>query len=82
MRYWHPGQTWIWKAGGLGVFDPGINALSILTRIMPTGLALKGAKLSFLSNCDTPIAAALQLADGDGAPVKVELDFLQTGTQT
>ena len=31
VRVWHPGQTWIWKAGGFGVFDPGINALSILT---------------------------------------------------
>ena len=32
VRVWHPGQRWIWQAGGLGVFDPGINALSILTR--------------------------------------------------
>ena len=23
VRVWHPGQTWIWKAGGLGVFDGG-----------------------------------------------------------
>jgi predicted dehydrogenase len=38
VRKWHPGQTWIWKAGGLGVFDPGINALSILTRILPGNL--------------------------------------------
>src|SRR5579862_5513997 len=28
VRVWHPGQRWIWEAGGLGVFDPGINALS------------------------------------------------------
>ncbi|HZF26905.1 MAG TPA: Gfo/Idh/MocA family oxidoreductase, partial [Steroidobacteraceae bacterium] len=26
VRVWHPGQNWIWKGGGLGVFDPGINA--------------------------------------------------------
>ena len=31
VREWHPGQQWIWQAGGLGVFDTGINALSILT---------------------------------------------------
>src|SRR5262245_492475 len=31
VRVWHPGQAWIFEAGGLGVFDPGINALSILT---------------------------------------------------
>ena len=35
VRVWHPGQAWIFEAGGLGVFDPGINALSILTRILP-----------------------------------------------
>ncbi|MET0374370.1 MAG: Gfo/Idh/MocA family oxidoreductase, partial [Rhizorhabdus sp.] len=34
VREWHPGQRWIWEPGGLGVFDPGINALSILTRIL------------------------------------------------
>ncbi len=35
VRHWHPGQEWIWEPGGLGVFDPGINALSIVTRILP-----------------------------------------------
>jgi D-galactose 1-dehydrogenase len=82
VRVWHPGQKWIWQAGGLGVFDPGINALSILTRIIPTSLALKGAELSFPSNCETPIAAHLALQCSDGARVTVNLDFLQTGPQT
>jgi D-galactose 1-dehydrogenase len=79
VRVWHPGQTWIWRAGGLGVFDPGINALSILTRIIPGGLILKDADLSFPSNCETPIAAALRLACTDGAPVHMQLDFLHPG---
>jgi len=35
VRHWHPGQAWIWQAGGMGVFDPGINALSIATAILP-----------------------------------------------
>jgi hypothetical protein len=35
VRKWHPGQQWIWEPGGFGVFDPGINALSIATRIFP-----------------------------------------------
>lgn len=82
VRVWHPGQTWIWKAGGLGVFDPGINALSILTHIVPSRLILKGAELCFPANCETPIAARLVLADSHGAPIHVELDFLQTGPQT
>lgn len=79
VRVYHPGQAWIWTAGGLGVFDPGINALSILTRIVPGGLILKDAELSFPANCQTPIAARLQLATLDGAPVRMALDFLQTG---
>ena len=81
VRVWHPGQTWIWKAGGLGVFDPGINALSILTRIVPGAWLLKEANLSFPQNCATPIAANLLLEAG-GIPAQVDLDFLQTGPQT
>ena len=82
VRVWHPGQPWIWQAGGLGVFDPGINALSILTRLVPGPLALKEAALYFPSNCQTPIAAQLSLSDADGVTTRVELDFLQTGLQT
>jgi D-galactose 1-dehydrogenase len=82
VRVWHPGQTWIWEPGGLGVFDPGINALSILTRIIPGALALQNADLSFPENCATPIAARLVLREQSGAPVQVDLDFLQTGPQT
>src|SRR5579863_2874140 len=79
VRVWHPGQTWIWQAGGLGVFDPGINALSILTRILPGSVFLKAAQLVYPSNCETPIAATLTLADSTGVPVHLELDFLHTG---
>jgi D-galactose 1-dehydrogenase len=82
VRVWHPGQTWIWRAGGLGVFDPGINALSIITRILPQPLVLKDAVLSFPSNCETPIAAELNLQGPEGMPVRAEFDFLQTGPQS
>jgi D-galactose 1-dehydrogenase len=82
VRVWHPGQTWIWKPGGLGVFDPGINALSILTGIIPGPFALKSAELSYPGNCETPIAARLSLTGPRGAMTHVELDFLQTGRQT
>lgn len=81
VRVWHPGQTWIWRAGGFGVFDPGINALSILTHIMPRQVVLKDAELFFPSNCETPIAAHLTL-DVQGASIRAELDFRQTGPQT
>ncbi|MEX2124617.1 MAG: Gfo/Idh/MocA family oxidoreductase [Woeseia sp.] len=79
VRVWHPGQAWIWKAGGLGVFDPGINALSILSRILPGTLVLKDAELAFPSNCETPIAASLHMTNELGTELRMELDFLQTG---
>jgi hypothetical protein len=79
IHVWHPGQTWIWKAGGLGVFDPGINALSILTRIIPGALVLQTAELRYPSNCQTPIAARLLLSGTNGATTHVELDFLHPG---
>lgn len=81
VRVWHPGQTWIWRAGGFGVFDPGINALSIITRIMPCELVLKDAELFYPANCETPIRANL-LLDAQGASIRAEFDFLQTGPQT
>lgn len=82
VRHWHPGQDWIFEPGGLGVFDPGINALSILTRILPRPVFLTGAQLSFPENRDAPIAADLDFIDIGGLPIRAEFDFLQTGPQT
>ncbi|MDR6873038.1 D-galactose 1-dehydrogenase [Bosea sp. BE125] len=82
VRVWHPGQDWIFEAGGLGVFDPGINALSILTRILPRPVFLRGAGLAFPANRAAPIAAELDLADEAGLPIRAEFDFLQTGPQS
>ncbi|MCA1971451.1 MAG: Gfo/Idh/MocA family oxidoreductase [Caenispirillum sp.] len=81
VRRWHPGQTWIWQPGGLGVFDPGINALSILTEILPVPLRLTAADLEFPANQQAPIAARLALAAGSAA-VAADFDFRQTGPQT
>jgi D-galactose 1-dehydrogenase len=81
VRVWHPGQKWIWQPGGLGVFDPGINALSIATRILPPFRLAEGV-LSFPSNQGAPIAASLRFSTIDGAPVIADFDFRQTGAQT
>ena len=75
VRKWHPGQAWIWQAGGLGVFDPGINALSIVTELLPRALFVESAHLSVPSNCQSPIAASLQMRSGEGVRVDAELDF-------
>ena len=82
VRVWHPGQGWIWEPGGLGVFDPGINALSILTRILPQPVFVTAAELAFPANCQAPIAANLTLTDIGGTPVTAEFDFRQTGPQS
>jgi D-galactose 1-dehydrogenase len=81
VRKWHPGQPWIWQAGGLGVFDPGINALSIVTRLLSRRLFVTRARLSIPANAHTPIAVELALADGAGVAVDVELDFRQSGDE-
>ncbi|SEI75131.1 Gfo/Idh/MocA family protein [Pseudomonas sp. NFR16] len=75
VRKWHPGQAWIWQAGGLGVFDPGINALSIVTDLLPEALFVEAAALSVPSNCQSPIAASLQMRSGPAVHVVAELDF-------
>ncbi len=82
VRRWHPGQDWVWKAGGLGVFDPGINALSVLTAILPHPVHLSGAVLHFPANRDTPIAADLTFHDPGGAAMTAVFDWRQTGPQT
>ena len=82
VRVWHPGQAWIFEPGGLGVFAPGINALSILTRILPHPVFVTAADLSFPANRDAPIAANLWLADSKGLAVTAEFDFRQTGPQS
>jgi D-galactose 1-dehydrogenase len=82
VRRWHPGQQWIWEAGGLGVFDPGINALSILSSILPDAVQVASATLSFPENCAMPIAANLTFAHPHGADVTADFDFRQQGDQS
>jgi len=82
VRVWHPGQTWIWQPDGFGVFDPGINALSILTAIVPEAVRLVSADLDLPSNCATPIAARLTMDTASGIAIVAEFDFRQTGAQS
>ncbi|HWK36489.1 Gfo/Idh/MocA family oxidoreductase [Sphingomonas sp.] len=82
VRRWHPGQQWIWEPGGLGVFDPGINALSIATMILPRHFFLQDGTLEFPDNRAAPIAAELNMIGMSGAPVHAVFDWRQTGPQT
>ncbi|MGB0658552.1 MAG: Gfo/Idh/MocA family protein [Mangrovicoccus sp.] len=79
VRYWHPGQDWIWEPGGLGVFDPAINAFSIVTEILPQPIHVRTARLDFPENRQTPISARVEFGHPDGAEVIAELDWLKAG---
>lgn len=79
VRRWHPGQDWIWQADGFGVLDPGINALSILTAILPFALDLTAAELDIPEGRATPIAARLSLAGPDPAPIRCDFDWRPRG---
>ena len=81
VRQWHPGQDWIWEPGGLGVFDPGINALSIVTRILPRPVFATAATLEFPENRAAPIAATIRFSDADGLDLTAEFDWRQAGRQ-
>ena len=78
VRRWHPGQDWVFQPGGMGVFDPGSNALSIITDILPMPIHLQSAELLFPSNRDTPVAAQMQWTEN----VTGDFDWRQEGPQS
>ena len=78
VRKWHPGQDWVFEPGGMGVFDPGINALSILTEILPAPVHVTQADLEFPANRDTPIAARIAFSGN----ITADFDWRQEGPQT
>ncbi len=84
VRHWHPGQEWIWQPGGFGVLDPGINAFSIVTKILPQPIFVKSAVLETPSNKSTPIAVQVQFKPSwqGEADLSAVLDWRQTGEQT
>jgi len=79
VHKWHPGQQWIWERGGFGVFDPGINAFSILTAIFPGAIYVRSADLTVPQNGQTPIAAEIEFgSDVADGPLLASLDFRRT----
>jgi D-galactose 1-dehydrogenase len=84
VRHWHPGQAWIWQPGGFGVFDPAINAFSIVTKILPKPVFVESCVAEVPSNAATAIAARVRFKpswDGE-AELSADLDWRQTGEQT
>lgn len=77
VRQWHPNQDWVFEPGGMGVLDPGINALSVLTEVLPNPVHLKQGTMQVPSNRQTPIAAELTFTDG----VTASFDWLKEDEQ-
>jgi len=81
IRRWHPGQNWILDKGGFGVFDPGINALSILTEIVPGAHRVESCLLEIPQGRASPITAQLALRLANGSSAAADLDFTETDEQ-
>ncbi|GAO38027.1 hypothetical protein SCH01S_03_00010 [Sphingomonas changbaiensis NBRC 104936] len=79
VNKYHPGQDWVWGPAGFGVFDPGINALSIAVKIVPGKLILDEAVLRVPANRQQPIIARLKLSSpvADG-PIEATFDWCPT----
>jgi predicted dehydrogenase len=76
VNKYHPGQDWVWEAEGFGVFDPGINALSIASRIMPGKLIVEDAVLRVPANRQQPIVVRLSLSSpAANAPLSAVFDW-------
>jgi D-galactose 1-dehydrogenase len=71
---WHPGQHWLWQPGGLGVFDPTINAFSILTAITDAPWSIARSDFQIPAGLHAPISAQLEMRVG-GASVAADLHF-------
>lgn len=75
VREWHPGQEWVWESGGFGVCDPGINAMSIFTEIMPFPVFVERAVLRFPSNRQTPVDVDLVFRSTHPSQPKMSASF-------
>ena len=72
---WHPGQEWVWQPGGFGVCDPGINALSIFTKVIPFPVFVEAATLRFPSNRQTPVDVEIVFRSGEKHQPKLSAGF-------
>lgn len=79
VRKWHPDQNWVWQPGGFGVCDPGINALSILTKIAPQPVFVDQATLHVPVNRQTPVAAEIRFktAGTEKPDISAGFDWLE-----
>ena len=79
VRKWHPGQDWVWEPGGFGVCDPGINAMSIFTKIMPMPFFVDSAVLTVPVQPADAGGCADQVQDGEhnGPELSAHFNWLE-----
>lgn len=80
IRDWHNDQNWVLEKTGLGVMDPGINALSILTYILPGKIIFQSGTQTIPINRKAPIVIDARCLYAKEAPVSLSFDFLHVGT--
>ena len=83
VHHWHPGQRWIWEPGGFGVFDPGINALSVLTEVLADEVRRR-ARAAGISRRTSRRRSrrTWPCAPLPGVAIAAEFDFRQKGEQS
>ena len=83
VHHWHPGQRWIFEPGGFGVFDPGINALSVLTEILPKDVCVEARAARISARTSRRRSRRnLACAPTTASSIAAEFDFRQKGEQS
>jgi D-galactose 1-dehydrogenase len=76
VKRWHSEQDWIWEPKGLGVFDAGINAISILTQVVPSPVIVTDSEMWSLPGAHSPIAARIRGHLREGfTDLRIDLDW-------
>lgn len=78
IRVLHPAQDRLLDTGGFGVFDPGIDAFAILTRLLPDPVEVERALLVRPAGRQLAITAEIQARSGE-IPVEIRLDYCHPG---
>ena len=77
---WHPGQQWPWEPGGFGVFDAGMNALSIVSRLSVDALLVESAMLTLHEAGQQAVAAEVTFRAPEG-PFMGRFDWRHRGEE-
>lgn len=75
----HPNQKWIWERGGFGVFDAGINAISIVTYLLEAPYRVTSGVLTPHQHGQVYQSARFSLISGAGTSCDFDLSWVHEG---